>query len=404
MNKIKLGDAGYVFNGNSINAKVKKEKYCSGESGLPYIATKDLTFRGEFDYENGVKIPFSELDNFKVAKHESVLICAEGGSAGRKIGFLNTDVCFGNKLFAYEPKREFCGRYVYYYFLSSEFQKDFKSNLKGIIGGVSLKKFKELEIPQIPLTKQLAIVSKLDQALEAIDQAIANTQKNIENVEDLEKSYLNSVFDSMEMVTNSKLGEIIEFVNGFAFKSSEKVESSGTQLVRMTNLYMNEFNLNRNPVFYPNHFTETYKKFVLTNGDLIMSLTGTTGKEDFGYTVQVENQSNNLLLNQRITKILVKDSNQLNKSYLLHFLRSRVFLDKLYSMATGTRQANISTNKISQIHIPLPTILRQGEISAEVDSLSSKSLILKNDLSKKLSLLNELKMNILEKAFKGELV
>ena len=121
-------------------------------------------------------------------------------------------------------------------------------------------------------------------------------------------------------------------------------------------------------------------------------------------TVQVEKQSNNLLLNQRITKILIKDSNQLNKSYLLHFLRSRVFLDKLYSMATGTRQANISTNKISQIHIPLPTILRQGEISAEVDYLASKSLILKNDLSKKLSLLNELKMSILGKAFIGELI
>jgi type I restriction enzyme, S subunit len=142
----------------------------------------------------------------------------------------------------------------------------------------------------------------------------------------------------------------------------------------------------------------------LTNGDLIMSLTGTTGKEDFGYTVQVEKQGKNLLLNQRITKIVVKNTDQLNKSYLLLFLRSRVFLDKLYSIATGTRQANISTNKISQIHIPLPNIIKQGEIAAEVDSLASESLILKNNFKKKLSLLKELKMSILERAFKGELV
>ena len=34
----KLSEVGKIFNGNSINAKVKKERYTDLDEGLPYIA------------------------------------------------------------------------------------------------------------------------------------------------------------------------------------------------------------------------------------------------------------------------------------------------------------------------------------------------------------------------------
>ncbi len=40
----RLGEVGKIFNGNSINSAVKKEKYLNIESGIPYIATKDIWF------------------------------------------------------------------------------------------------------------------------------------------------------------------------------------------------------------------------------------------------------------------------------------------------------------------------------------------------------------------------
>jgi type I restriction enzyme S subunit len=93
----RLSEIGKVYNGNSINEKVKKENYQGIEVGLPYIATKDISYESEIDYDNGVKIPFEEKSAFKIAPENTVLICAEGGSAGRKIGFTNQQVCFGNK-------------------------------------------------------------------------------------------------------------------------------------------------------------------------------------------------------------------------------------------------------------------------------------------------------------------
>ena len=80
---VRLGAVGNIFNGNSINASEKEAKY-AGAKGLPYIATKDVGYGFDpLDYENGVCIPVGE-DKFRVAHEGAVLICAEGGIAGKK--------------------------------------------------------------------------------------------------------------------------------------------------------------------------------------------------------------------------------------------------------------------------------------------------------------------------------
>ncbi len=94
---VRLGEVCEIYTGNSINAEIKNKKYTNLKQGYNYIATKDVNFNTIIDYDNGVKIPFNEI-NFKIAQKNTTLICVEGGSAGRKIGFLNQDVCFGNKL------------------------------------------------------------------------------------------------------------------------------------------------------------------------------------------------------------------------------------------------------------------------------------------------------------------
>lgn len=58
----KLSDIGKIFNGNSINARVKKDKYTGINNGISFIATKDVGFDSVIDYENGVKIPEEEIE------------------------------------------------------------------------------------------------------------------------------------------------------------------------------------------------------------------------------------------------------------------------------------------------------------------------------------------------------
>ena len=161
---VRLGEIGNIFNGNSINSNEKERKYL-GAKGLPYIATKDVGYGLKpLDYENGISIPLDE-EKFKVAHEGSVLICAEGGSAGKKCGIAVRDICFGNKLFANELYGYIPPKFILFIYLTPFFNNHFQGSMTGIIGGVSIAKFFELLVPLPPLAEQRRIVAKIDELM-----------------------------------------------------------------------------------------------------------------------------------------------------------------------------------------------------------------------------------------------
>ena len=165
---VRLGDCNNIYTGNSINASVKQEKYSKHCNGYNFIATKDVGFDNIINYQNGIEIPKHE-PNFKIAPAGSTLLCIEGGSAGRKIGLLNQDVCFGNKLCCFTSIVVF-NKFVYYFLQSYAFFYEFTDSVSGIIGGVSIAKIKNLLIPLPPLAEQKRIVEKIESLLPLCDE------------------------------------------------------------------------------------------------------------------------------------------------------------------------------------------------------------------------------------------
>lgn len=185
---------GKLFNGNSINEKIKKEKYTNINLGLPYIATKDISFDYEINYETGVKIPEDDLINFKIAHKNSVLICSEGGSAGRKLAFNIKDICFVNKLIVLEPFDFMNPKFIYYFYQSESFKNQFKSKMNGLIGGVSIGKFKTINIVVPSLPEQNEIVKKLDEFYIETKKLKIIYETKISYLEELKKSILEKAF------------------------------------------------------------------------------------------------------------------------------------------------------------------------------------------------------------------
>ncbi|MCK0206390.1 restriction endonuclease subunit S, partial [Ornithobacterium rhinotracheale] len=176
---IKLKYCSDIFNGNSLNDNLKNKFQSFEEEGLAYISSKDINLNtSEINYESGLRIPFNEK-KYKIAPKNSILLCIEGGSAGRKIAFTNQNVCFVNKLACLHSKKNMISKYLFYTSRASIFTEQFFLALTGLIGGVSISNISNFVVPLPPLEEQQAIADFLDRKTQQIERVIAQKEKMI---------------------------------------------------------------------------------------------------------------------------------------------------------------------------------------------------------------------------------
>ena len=181
---VRLGSFCDMYTGDSINENEKKLKFTNISNGRYYIGTKDVGFDHIINYDNGVKIP-EEYTKYRIAPAQCVLLCIEGGSAGRKIAITNQRVCFGNKLCCFNPFSESNREFLYFYLQSPAFTSVFKDKITGIIGGVSINTLKELYVPLPSLQEQQRIVDKLKE----LEPYINDYDKAYEKIEKLNTDF-----------------------------------------------------------------------------------------------------------------------------------------------------------------------------------------------------------------------
>lgn len=189
----RLKDIANFYTGNSLN---ESEKEIYGENmnpnSLPYIGTKDVERnKSRINYNSGYSIP-NDNTSFAIAPKGTTLICVEGGSAGKKIGFLEQDVCFVNKLCCAKSLID-NDKFVYYYFNTNLFVNQFNRLLQGMIGGVSINKIKCMLFFVPPIEEQQAIADYLDEKTAEIDEQISNIDKKINTYKRLKQSLIDEV-------------------------------------------------------------------------------------------------------------------------------------------------------------------------------------------------------------------
>ena len=163
--------------------------------------------------------------------------------------------------------------------------------------------------------------------------------------------------------TKKPVGDICKILNGFAFKSNEYVDD-GVRVLRITNVQKG-YIVDDDPHFFPIIREKEISKYMLYEGDLLMSLTGNVGRVGV-----LSEEFLPAALNQRVACLRIKESAGVNLKYLFHIFNSKTFEDDCIVNATGIAQKNMSTKWLENYLIPVPPIAEQQKIVTELDCLS----------------------------------
>ena len=243
-----------------------------------------------------------------------------------------------------------------------------KLDLSHCVSGATIphiyfKDYGKENIPTPSLDTQLAIVSELDK----INELIRLKKEQLKDFDNLAQSLFFEMFgDPVENEKGwevKKLGELLKVIGGYAFKS-DKYKDEGIPILRIGNINSGFFR-DTNLVFAESD--EKLEKYKIFPGDIVISLTGTVGKSDYGNVCIMDDAYNFYYLNQRNAKLEIFGN--LDKYYLSAILKNEDIKSRLTSISRGVRQANIANKDIENLQIPLPPLPLQHLFAHRIEQI-----------------------------------
>ena len=162
-----------------------------------------------------------------------------------------------------------------------------------------------------------------------------------------------------------RIKDVAVLLNGYAFKSKEYVES-GIRVIRIANV-QDGYISDEKPCFYPHSAIDEIDKYMLQEGDLLISLTGNVGRVGILTPEFIP-----AALNQRVSCIRIKPDSELDLSFLYYYLLRKQFVRDCIKASKGVAQLNLSTKWLENYLIPVPDLESQKRIVSHIEESLSQ--------------------------------
>lgn len=370
-------------------------------SGVPFVTIANINKSNQFDFSDTMFVPkdyYDRLDSKRKAQVGDILYSVVGSFGIPVLIKEERPFVFQRHIAILRPNERINSAFLYYTMLSRDFYAKADAAAIGAAQRtVSLTSLRGMEIELPPLKVQETIASKLS----VYDNLIENNQKQIKLLEEAARRlykewFVNFRFPGYEDTPivdgvpegweKAPIDSRISLLSGYAFKSAQFDSSGEYKIVTIKNVKDGEFDgINTNRIVsIPGKMP---KHCVLTDGDILLSLTGNVGR-----TCIVN--GNNYLLNQRVAKL---QSDIPAFTYCL--FRSSDMFDAMNNLANGTAQQNLSPIRTGKISILFPADNLLEEFERIVGSMISKML----SLIKQCDLLIQVRDRLLPKLMSGEI-
>ncbi|MDR2600192.1 MAG: restriction endonuclease subunit S [Oscillospiraceae bacterium] len=387
----------------------KNSDYYGGD--IFWIKTGELNNTFIHNTEEKITELALEESSAKIFPKNTIVIAMYGATIG-KVAIMAVPAATNQACACGVPSDALYFKFFFYYALS---QKDsfIKKGKGGAQPNISQEIIKAHNIPLPPLPEQHRIIERIESLFQKLNRAKELVQSALDSFETRKATILHKAFTGeltagwreengvgMDSWENKPLKKVAKMRSGYAF-DSKKFIGEGYQVIRMGNLYNGLLDTSRAPVFMSKESLDEVilEKFLVKKDDILLTLTGTKYKRDYGYAVLI-NFNEKLLVNQRILSLTPENVEPL---FLLHYLRSDIFRDVFFSKETGgVNQGNVSSTFVCNIEICLPTKQEQQEIVRILDSLFEKEQRAR-ELCNIIDKIELMKKTILARAFRGEL-
>lgn len=310
-----------------------------------------------------------EIEGINNASISPVIIFDDFTTANKWVDFDFKAKSSAMKMISSSDETKYSLKYVYYWLntlpselIEGDHKRQWISNYSN--------KLMPIPCPDNP-EKSLAIQAEIVRILDAFTAMTAELTAELSLRQQQYNHYRDQLLSFEDGEVEWKpLGEVCNFKNGFAFKSS-KFKEAGLPIVRITNVNGSGVDLNDVKFFDPADYKENTKNYSIVRGDILIAMSGaTTGK--IGYYSSEETA----YLNQRVGKF-IPEPELLNNRYLYHFLLSKT--EQIYVLAGGGAQPNLSSRALMEkLLIPIPnasnpfkSIEEQQKIANVLDKLDT---------------------------------
>jgi len=281
--------------------------------------------------------------------------------------------------------------FFFYYLLKTLRLNEINSH--SAVPGLSREDIYSLYIPLPPLPEQKAIA----EVLSNIDDKIELLHRQNKTLEEMAMTLFRQWFieptkDGLpEGWEEVSLGDVFDYLEGPGIRNWQ-YSTKGIPFLNIRLIENGEINIKNANFISEEEAFGKYKKFLLQEGDVVISTSGTLGK----YAI-VRKYHLPLLLNTSIIRFRPKNKNYRIFMYL--YLKSREFKEYLESSADGSVQANFGPTHLRTIKIIIPPNHTLEKFENAISPFYEK---LNNNYSQ-IQTLEKLRDTLLPKLMSGEI-
>lgn len=399
-----IGNVADIISGGTPKSGVAENFAPSGE-GIAWLTPADLSgYKNKYISRGARDLSKAGYDSCsaKVMPMGSILFSSRApiGYVAIASNEISTNQGFKSFVFA----SDIYSGYAYYYMCSIKHlaeEMGTGTTFKEISGSSA----KNLPFSIAPLAEQKIIAEKLDTLLAQVDSTKARLEQIPKILKRFRQAVLTEAVSGKKNHSESsikKLSDISKFQNGYAFKSSWFAKEGPYQVIKLANIRDGYLFLENAPSYVNDEIGREFSKFSPEKGDILIGMTGTRFKRDYGFSC-LNTQKQKLLINQRVGRIIPLED-KISSEYLSLFVRSALFREQFFKGETGgVNQGNVGSQHIASITLSLPPMQEQHEIVRRVEQLFAYADTIEKQVNTALSRVNHLTQSILAKAFRGEL-